>query len=177
MLGMKGLVAAVAALSFGAAKADFMVYTEPPIPTNAIPSFARQADASSWTSSVYFNAFLSWGFHTRELGDAYETSSSSAASEIAAFVASASNYSIPAGVTETTTTMTFFSAPDWYSALPTGAREFKESQVADQFSIIRQVIDARATTASSTGGVVPTAMPALGPQFAGMAAAVAAAFL
>ena len=32
----------VAALNVGIANADFIVYTEPPIPTSAIPSFANQ---------------------------------------------------------------------------------------------------------------------------------------
>jgi hypothetical protein len=34
----------VAALCASVAKADFMVYTEPPIPTDAIPTFANTED-------------------------------------------------------------------------------------------------------------------------------------
>jgi hypothetical protein len=114
---------------------------------------------------------------TGSLGEPYKSSESSAASEIKAFVESASNYSVPAAVTESGTT-TFFSKPDWYTALPSGARAFKEQQVSDQFSIVRQVIEARQTTRSSTGGAtVPTTMPFLDAKFGALAAAAAAAFL
>ena len=179
--------------------ADFMVYTEPPIPTSAIPSFANPSDvcrpppfpasfslqflstdylqASSWTFSVFFNANIAYRSFTNSLGPPYKSSSSSAASEIAAFVSTATNYSIPAAVTESGTT-TLYGAPVWYTALPSRARAFKEQQVEDQFSIVRRVIAARQTTSSSTGGAsVPTAIPFLGKEFGVMAAAAAAAFL
>ncbi|KAF2997051.1 hypothetical protein E8E13_001350 [Curvularia kusanoi] len=158
-----------------AAHADFMVYTEPPIPTSAIPSFANPSDAASWTTSVFLNANIAYRSFTNSLGEPYKSSSSSAASEISAFAASASNYSIPAAVTESGTT-TFFSAPTWYSALPTGARQFKEMQVQDQFSIVRQVIAARQTTSSSRGAAAAGPTPGskvLGKEF-GVAAVVAA---
>lgn len=76
-------------------------------------------------------------------------------------------------------TPTFFSKPDWYTALPSRARAFKEQQVSDQFSIVRNVIAARVTPASSTGAAMPTAVPGhwFGAEFGVMAAAAAAAFL
>ncbi|KAF1933228.1 uncharacterized protein M421DRAFT_192309 [Didymella exigua CBS 183.55] len=164
-----------AATGFGTANADFMVYTEPPIPTTAIPSFANPSDASSWTTSVFLNANFAYRSFTSALGAPYKSSSSSAASEIAAFVATA-NYSVPAQVTGSGTT-TFFGAPTWYSALPSGARAFKEQQVADQFSIVRSVIG-RQTTSSSTGAAgQPTGSPWVRKEFGALAAAAAAAFL
>lgn len=80
-------------------------------------------------------------------------------------------------MTDDSTTTTFFSKPDWYTALPSGAKAFKEQQVSDQFSIVRSVIDARATTASSTAGAAPTARAWVDAKFGVMAAAAAAAFL
>jgi hypothetical protein len=134
--------------------------------------------AASWTTSVFLNANFAYNSFTRSLGEPYKSSQSSAASEIAAFVSTASNYSIPAAVTETTTTQTFYGAPTWYSALPSGARAFKEQQVSDQFSIVRQVIGSRQTTASSSGAAsVPTGRPFVRVEFGAMAAAAAAAFL
>jgi len=56
-------------------------------------------------------------------------------------------------------------------------RAFKEQQVSDQFSIVRMVIAARATTASSTGAAVPTSQAFLDAKFGAMAAAAAAVFL
>jgi hypothetical protein len=92
-------------------------------------------------------------------------------------VSTASNYSIPAQVTGSGTT-TFYGAPTWYSALPSGARAFKEQQVDDQFSIVRQVINARMTTSSSKGAAsVPTGSPWVRKEFGVAAAAAAAAFL
>jgi hypothetical protein len=80
-------------------------------------------------------------------------------------------------VTDDSTTTTFFSKPNWYTALPSDARAFKEQQVSDQFSIVRSVIAARVTTAKSTGAAVPTARAFLDGKFGVMAAAAAAAFL
>ncbi|EOA87218.1 hypothetical protein ACJQWK_10263 [Exserohilum turcicum] len=161
-------------------QADFMVYTEPPIPTSAIPSFANPSDASSWTTSVFLNAQIAYASFTKSLGEPYQASLTSARSEIDAFVATATNYSIPAAVTIADETTTFFSKPNWYTALPSKARAFKEQQVSDQFSIVRNVIAARAsTTARSTGAAMPTAIPGqwMAAEFGVMAAAAAAAFL
>ncbi|KAF2126605.1 hypothetical protein P153DRAFT_322676, partial [Dothidotthia symphoricarpi CBS 119687] len=156
-----------------------MVYTAPPIPTSAIPSFSNPSDAASWTTSVGLNALLAQRRHTSSLGSAYQSSLTSAASEIAAFVSTATNYSIPAVVTDLEETTTFYSRPVWYTALPSGARAFKERQVDDQFSIIRSVIarGATSTAASSTGAAMPTATAFLDAKFGIMAAAAAAAFL
>jgi hypothetical protein len=172
-----GLLYLAAAAGLNVVNADFMVYTAPPIPTSAIPSFANPSDASSWTTSVFLNANIAYRSFTNSLGEPYKSSSSSAASEIAAFVSTASNYSIPAQVTGSGTT-TFYGAPTWYSALPSGARTFKEQQVDDQFSIVRQVINARMTTSSSKGAAsVPTGSPWVRKEFGVAAAAAAAAFL
>ncbi|USP82121.1 hypothetical protein yc1106_09395 [Curvularia clavata] len=160
-------------------QADFMVYTEPPIPTTAIPSFPNPSDAASWTTSVFLNARIAYASFTKSLGEPYQSSLSSARSEIDAFVATASNYSIPPEVTMADETPTYFSKPDWYTALPSKARAFKEQQVSDQFSIVRNVIAARVTSASSTAAAMPTAVPGqwFGAEFGVMAAAAAAAFL
>jgi|TARA_R110002003_G_scaffold502_10_gene20110 hypothetical protein len=184
-----------AAAAFRVVQADFMVYTVPPIPTDQIPQFTDPAEvrfppipppfppnpnttqASGWTFSVLFNGNRAYNSYTNGLGSTYQSSRSSAASEIAAFVRTASNYSIPADVTVDDTTTTFFSRPDWYTALPSAARSFKERQVSDQFSIVRSIIAARQTTATSTGRAVPTAQAFLDAKFGAMAAAAAAAFL
>ncbi|KAJ4290562.1 hypothetical protein N0V90_010779 [Kalmusia sp. IMI 367209] len=173
------------ALSAGVANADFMVYTEPPIPTSAIPSFPNSASASAWTTSVYLNARLAWNAYTSARGSTYDASVSSAASEVRAFASTASNYSIPADVTDDNAMTTFFSAPNWYSALPTGARQFKEEQVSDQFSIIRSIIgdDATAGASGATGtgspgaAAMPTPRAGLGVGFGAMAAVAAGVFL
>ncbi|OWY52798.1 DUF1749-like protein [Alternaria alternata] len=159
---------------------DFMVYTEPPIPTSAIPTFANPSDASSWTTSVFLNAQIAYGRLTGSLGEPYQSSLTSARSEIDAFVRTATNYSIPAEVTMADETPTYFSRPDWYTALPSAARSFKEQQVSDQFSIVRSVIAARAPTSTigSEGAAMPTALAGqwLPAEFGVMAAAAAAAF-
>ncbi|KAH6642195.1 hypothetical protein C7974DRAFT_468610 [Boeremia exigua] len=173
----KSLVFLAAAAGIHVAHADFMVYTEPPIPTSAIPTFPNPSDAASWTTSVFLNANIAYRSFTNALGEPYKSSSASAASEIAAFVSTASNYSVPAAVTESGTT-TFFGAPTWYSALPSGARAFKEQQVSDQFSIVRGVIAARQTTSSSSGAAsAPTGLPFVRAEFGALAAVAAAAFL
>lgn len=167
----------IAAAGLRVAQADFLVYTVPPIPTDAIPTFANEREAGKWTTSVFINGQAAYSRFTESLGEEYKQSSQSAASEIKNFVQSASNFSIPAAVTDDSTTTSFFSMPDWYTALPTGARQFKEQQVSDQFSIVRSVIEARQTTASSTGGALPTARADFNAKFGVMAAAAAAAFL
>jgi hypothetical protein len=137
------------------------------------------AQASGWTLSVLVVANRAFTSFTSSLGPPYQSSRSSAASEIAAFARSASNYTIPPAVTDDGTTTTFFSQPDWYTALPSGARAFKEQQVSDQFSIVRSVIGSGSgsPTASSTGAAMPTAQAFLDAKFGAMAAAAAAVFL
>ncbi|KAI4674742.1 uncharacterized protein J4E84_010483 [Alternaria hordeiaustralica] len=177
MFAKTGLLLLTAAA--GVVRGDFMVYTEPPIPTSAIPTFANPSDAQEWTTSVFLNAQIAYGRFTESLGEPYQSSLTSARSEIDAFVSTASNYSIPAEVTMADETPTYFSKPDWYTALPSAARSFKEQQVSDQFSIVRNVIAARATsTTGSEGAAMPTALAGqwLGAEFGVMAAAAAAAF-
>ncbi|KAH7067255.1 hypothetical protein BKA63DRAFT_536782 [Paraphoma chrysanthemicola] len=169
----------VASAAIRVAQADFMVYTVPPIPTDQIPRFTDPAEASGWTFSVLVAGNRAYTSYTSSLGATYQSSLSSASSEIAGFVRTASNYSIPAAVTIADTTTTFFSRPDWYTALPSGARSFKERQVQDQFSIVRSVISAgsQRATATSTGGVEPTARAFLDVKFGAMAAVAAGVFL
>jgi hypothetical protein len=114
---------------------------------------------------------------TKSLGPDYQSSRSSVASEVRAFAQSAANYTIPFAVTDDATTTTIYSKPDWYTALPSGVKAFKEQQVSDQFRIVRMVIMARATTASSTGAAVPTSQAFLDAKFGAMAAVAAAVFL
>lgn len=166
-----------AVLSAGTATADFMVYTEPPIPTSEIPATA----GSAWTTSVFLNANLAWRAYTNARGTTYESSVSSALSEVRSFASAHANYSIPADVTNSDAATTFYSKPDWYDALPTGVRQFKEEQVSDQFSIIRSVIGddttsgtAGATGTGSAGGALPTPRAGLGAAGMGAMAAVAA---
>lgn len=109
---------------------------------------------------------------------------SSCASAVRSFASAHANYSIPADVTNDDTETTFYSKPDWYDALPTGVKEFKEQQVADQFSIIRSVIGDDTTTGAgggtgtgSPGLAMPTARAGLGAGFGAMAAVAAGVFL
>jgi hypothetical protein len=127
--------------------------------------------------SVAIVANSAYASLTKELGAPYSSSQSSAASEIKAFVLSARNVSVPAEVTDVQATTTFFSKPEWYDALPIGARAFKELQVSDQFSIVRSVIAAETSTATSTAAAVPIARAFLDAKFGAMAAAAAAVFL
>ncbi|KAF2826051.1 hypothetical protein CC86DRAFT_467607 [Ophiobolus disseminans] len=166
-----------AAAAFRVVQADFMVYTVPPIPTDQIPRFTDPAEASGWTLSVLVVGNRAYTSFTNSLGSTYQSSRSSAASEIAAFARSASNYTIPSAVTDDRTTTTFFSRPNWYTALPSGARAFKEQQVSDQFSVLRSVIGSGSPTASSTGAAFPTAQAFLDAKFGAMAAVAAAVFL
>lgn len=105
---------------------------------------------------------------------------SSCASEVRAFASSHSNYSIPADVTNDDAATTYFSKPDWYDALPTGVKQFKEEQVSDQFSIIRSVIGDDTTSGAggsgtgSPGVAMPTPKAGLGAAGMGAMAAVAA---
>jgi hypothetical protein len=74
--------------------------------------------------------------------------------------------------------MTFYSAPTWYSALPSGARAFKELQVQDQFSIVRGVIEARQTRSSTGAASQATAAGGLlGREFGALAVVAAGVFL
>jgi hypothetical protein len=127
--------------------------------------------------SVAIVANSAYASLTKELGAPYSSSQSSAASEIKAFVLSARNVSVPAEVTDVQATMTFFSKPEWYDAVPNGARAFKELQVSDQSSIVRSVIAAETSTATSTGAAAPTAQAFLDAKFGAMAAAAALVFL
>jgi hypothetical protein len=163
-----------AALGVGVATADFMVYTEPPIPTSMIPTFSAQSavsfsgfspaivlgrtqltppQASSWTTMIYINAFAAYGAWERSGGSTYQSSLTSAQSEISSFAAASSNanFSIPAAVTDNDATTTFLSKPSWYTALPSGVMEFKEKQVSAQFSAVRDVVSRRATTGAAAG--------------------------
>lgn len=109
---------------------------------------------------------------------------SSCASAVRSFASAHANYSIPADVTNDDAQTTFYSKPDWYDALPTGVKQFKEEQVSDQFSIIRSVIDDDTTTGaggrsgtSSPGAAMPTPRAGLGAGFGAMAAVAAGVFL
>ncbi|CAI6341332.1 unnamed protein product [Periconia digitata] len=173
-----------AVLGAGLATADFMVYTEPPIPTSAIPTFSNQAEANKWTTSVFFNAGFAFGAWERGEGAPYQSSKTSVRSAMSAFVASNANYSIPAAVTETDGTTSFYTAPPWYTALPSGVREFKEKQVSAEFSAVRdQIIEttagaAGASRTSQGGAVVQTpAVGVLGLGGMGVAAFAAGVFL
>ncbi|KAH9871477.1 hypothetical protein IAQ61_005656 [Plenodomus lingam] len=180
MFGELNLVLLAAAAGIQVAQADFMVYTEPPIPITAVPSFAAPSDAASWTTSVFLNARLAYGRFTSSLGEPYQSSLTSARSEIDAWVRTApSNFTIPPEVTIASETPTYFSKPDWYDALPTGARAFKEQQVADQFSIVRSVIAGRGpTSSSSSAGAAPTVAPQwMRKEFGVLAGVAVAAFL
>jgi hypothetical protein len=191
-----GLLLLAAAAGIRVAHADFMVYTQPPIPTDAVPSFANTADvihslphawppltssqAAQWTTSVGIAARFAYANFVESLGPEYESSKSSVASEVKAFFETAKNYTVSSTVTMDGPTQTFLTKPDWYTALPSGVRAFKEQQVSDQFSIVRSVIggEQQGTTASSTAAAsAPTPGGLLDAKFGALAAVAAAAFL
>jgi len=144
---------------------------------------ARQA--ASWTTSVFLNARLAYGRFTSSLGAPYQASLTSARAAIEAFVRTAAhNYSVPAAVTVATETPTYYAQPAWYTALPSGARAFKEQQVADQFRIVQSVIRGRQATSSSSSNAAGAAAPtprlhvwAGSKEFGVLAGVAVAAFL
>jgi hypothetical protein len=171
---MRSLLLAAAAC-VGIANGEFLVATEPPFPTSMIPTFANSADADKWTTSVVFNAGISFAAYTRGLGSTYQSSLTSMRSELKQFVETASNYTIPAAVTDPATTTTIIGKPDWYDALPSGVKSFKEEEWVQIKSIASGVIAARLTTTKSTGGAMALPTGSAGLQNAGWAVAGAAA--
>ncbi|KAF2873797.1 hypothetical protein BDV95DRAFT_488877 [Massariosphaeria phaeospora] len=162
------VLVATAAVSLG----DFILYTELPIPLSEVPT--DPASAASFTSSVFINGLIAWGSYTNSLGEPYKASELPSRPPF-----KASNFSVPAAVTDpnTVVTITTNEAPPWYTPLPTRDKQFKEEQVQQQFSIVRDVIARRRTTTGSTGGALPTAMVGLRVELGIAAAAAAAAFL
>ncbi|KAF2714074.1 hypothetical protein K504DRAFT_154228 [Pleomassaria siparia CBS 279.74] len=124
------------------ANADFLLVTDAPIPATLVPSFTASSDAASWTTSVYLNFRLQWGAYTKSLGAGYQSSVTSIQNEVKEFAATApSNYSIPAAVTDPSTTTTITGTkPAWYTALPSDVRSFKEAQYTAQKSVLASVV-------------------------------------
>lgn len=131
--------------------------------------------ANKWTTSVVFNAGISFDRYTKSLGSTWQSSLDSMHSELSQFVQTASNYSIPPEITDAETTTTILGKPDWYDALPSGVREFKEEEWNTIKMVASQVIAARLTTTKSTGGSAAMPTGSLGLQNAGWAVAGAAA--
>lgn len=163
------------------AYAEFLVITEPPYPSSMIPTDLPDASASSsWTTSVVLNAGRSFDSYIGQLGSTYRSSHSSVFSDLSTFIAQASNYSVPQEVLDDSTTKTFFGKPDWYDAMPSNVRSWKQQEWTTIQSIASEVIAARLTTRSSTGGAPAMATGMVGlqnAQWAVGAAAAAAAFL
>lgn len=133
---------------------------------------------------MFLNGIRSFAAFTRGLGSDYQAALTSVQSEVKEFAATASNYSIPAGVTDAATTTTIVGKPDWYDALPSGVRSFKEQEWGYIKSFAAQVIAddtqaAQGNVAKSTGGAPALPTGSLGLMNAGWAvgAAAAAAFL
>ncbi|KAH7128319.1 hypothetical protein B0J11DRAFT_524625 [Dendryphion nanum] len=150
------------------ASADFLVITEAIIPTTLIPQFSNIAQATQWTTSV----FVAWNFGWRNvqssLGSAYASNSSSAASEISAFFASNNNYtSVPPDVTNSARTATITTSPDWYSALPTRLRQFKEQERGIQQSVLASVIGASPAGSGGAPGASQTSSKGAAPTGVG----------
>lgn len=158
-----------AAAGVHVASADFLVITEAIIPTTLVPQFSNIQQATQWTTSV----FLAWRFGWRNvqasLGNEYASNSSSAASEISSFFAANRNFtSVPPDVTDAAKTATITSSPDWYSALPTRLRQFKEQERGLQQSVLASVLGAApaasgnpgVATQTSSKGAAPTAVGA-----------------
>ncbi|KAF2795990.1 hypothetical protein K505DRAFT_323697 [Melanomma pulvis-pyrius CBS 109.77] len=167
-----------ASMCMRTAYADFLILTEPPIPTTLIPSFANPTDAAKWTTSVGLNFKIQWRGYTNSLGDAWQSSVTSIQSEVKDFVASApSNYSIPPAVTDPETTTTILGKPSWYTAMPTDVRSFKEAEYTAQKSVLERVVGNGQATATKTSSVgSPTGVVGIGAGWA-MAAAAGAVFL
>lgn len=90
-------------------------------------------------------------------------------------MSTASNYTVEPAVTNPDTTTTFFGKPEWYDALPTGVKEFKEREWNTIKSIASGVIAARLTTTKSEGAAPAMHTGSAGIQNAGWAVAGAAA--
>ncbi|KAF2274737.1 uncharacterized protein EI97DRAFT_460007 [Westerdykella ornata] len=174
----RSLLLAAAACVVPAVQGDFYIVTEFPVPTSLIPSFSNSEDAKSWTSSVVFNAEISYSRLTAALGPTHASSASSIASLVSEFVVTAtSNYSIPAKVTEPDQTERIIGKPAWYTALPSEVRSWKEREWETMKSVASGVVAARLTTTRSKGAApVQTAVPGLGGVGWAVAGAAAAAF-
>ncbi|KAF2749574.1 hypothetical protein M011DRAFT_475651 [Sporormia fimetaria CBS 119925] len=159
------------------AHADFYIITEAPIPLSLVPTtFSNQADEASWTTSVVFNAEISFARYRRSQGPEYQSSVDSVKSELSEFAQTASgNYSIPPEVADPDQTTRIIGKPSWYDALPTGVKSFKEEEWEVMKSIASEVVAARITTSRSVGGGIALPTPAAGLQNAGWAVAGAAA--
>jgi hypothetical protein len=90
-------------------------------------------------------------------------------------VRTASNYSIPSAVTDDQTTTRIVGKPDWYDALPSDVKSWKEREWQTMKSIASEVVVARLTTTRSTGGSPAVPTGAAGLKNAGWAVAGAAA--
>lgn len=137
----------------------------------------QSSSSASWTSSVIFNAGISYGSWTASQGSTFQSTYSSVMSEFASFVSTASNnYTFSSGIADPSSTVTLVGLqPPWWTAMPTPVQSFKEEQWNTQKSIISGVIARRLTTSSSSGLAMPTANP--GIKNAGWAVAGAAAAL
>ncbi|KAF2270051.1 hypothetical protein CC78DRAFT_539316 [Lojkania enalia] len=160
------LVAAV--LAAPSALADFLIITEAPVPTSVLPT--NPPELTSWLIDHYPDFLFAWGSFTRAQGEPYKSSRSSYFSALSAFVSTApANLSIPAIVTESTTTTTISSiggsAPSWYSAMPTDIRSYKELEVSQQAVIFAQAAGVTPSDASIPGVTQPsrTSNPAAAP--------------
>lgn len=141
---------------------------------------ADRTQSSSWTTSVVLNAGRSFDSYIGGLGSTYQSSHSSIFSDLSTFVAQASNFTIPQAVLDDSTTTTIFGKPDWYDVMPSNVRSWKEQEWTTIQSIASEVIAARQTTRSSTGGAPAMATGMVGlknAQWAVGAAAAAAVFL
>jgi hypothetical protein len=162
-----------ASMSMRLAYADFLIITEAPIPVSVIPSFTESAavcythpsttqnpekltsspQAASWTTSVGLNFALQWPQYTKSLGAAWQSSVTSIQNEVSSFVASApSNFteSIPSVIADPKTTTTITSKPDWYTALPSDVRSFKEQEFTMRKEVLASVIGFGQSTGTAT---------------------------
>ncbi|KAG9202450.1 hypothetical protein G6514_004426 [Epicoccum nigrum] len=174
------LAATVAALAATTA-ADFVVVTALPTPTDlgVLLNFA------SYTSSLA-------AYVTGELASFTAAASPSALSEkariqkaLASFAATATQYSIPSGVTALTGLETFTTVPTWYSALPSEVKSYydKEGKVVESILFKAVGVSQNGTGAASAATGSPTKSAAGAGQTGAagrvgvVGAGVAAAFL
>lgn len=145
---MKFTVAATVAALAATTAADFVVVTALPTPTNlgVLLNFA------SYTSSLA-------AYVTAELASFTAAASPAALSEkakiqkaLASFAATATQYSIPSGVTALNGLETFTTLPTWYSALPSEVKSYydKEGKVVE--SILFKAVGVNQTATGSVSG-------------------------
>ncbi|KAF2259921.1 hypothetical protein CC78DRAFT_590965 [Lojkania enalia] len=149
---------------FQLAVANFVIITTD-LPQSTPPPDLNDAEQSLWISSAE-NKFLSLYFtYIQNLGISGLASLGEGKSDLDEFLATATQFSIPAVVTDLAEITTFTTVPDWYEALPTNAKKYQEELATAVVSMQAEVFSG----AVGLGRGVTIASVVLAAAFAGLA--------